>query len=376
MASRPPLRTASSASSSTDSPTTAGPPGGVPQSITPLLNNPLPSAVASSSGLAACLREVPALFFKEDFALEDGPTFSAACPLADDSLQERLGQHLDAVEAHLVREIALRSESFYEVQGHLRALDGEIVTAVGRIRGLREAARVLTGDLDCAARRAGGAGAHCRARRAAPGALFSPDASCTQAEQLADLQALAAFKPLIPKHIVDRVADAIMNESVTRMPNTARLIFDTGASFHVVPAGRPALPCPHAGDNMLLRDVQLLSAPKLITAANGSQLRATSMGRIECEHFSIPHVYIVEGISNCVISVSWLVMAHGLQVYFSRHVCKIKLQDGTLVGGGFLKPARGNGFWYDLRFLKVPESKVYAWCRWVSQKMALFGMHS
>ncbi|CAN6242546.1 unnamed protein product [Urochloa humidicola] len=224
MASRPPLRTTSvaSVSSSTDSPTSAGPPGGVPQSITALLNNPLPSAAASSyswlpwppptialpeaaptppshpcevtradfapylaavsdpyarfadirlhataelaassdaegapaapSGLAACLREVPALFFKEDFALEDGPTFQAACPLDDDGLQERLGQHLDVVEAHLVREIALRSESFYEAQGRLRGLDGEIVTAVGRIRELREVVKVLTGDLVGSAR--------------------------------------------------------------------------------------------------------------------------------------------------------------------------------------------------------------------------------
>ncbi|CAL5018233.1 unnamed protein product [Urochloa decumbens] len=224
MASRPPLRTTSvaSVSSSTDSPTSAGPPGGVPQSITALLNNPLPSAAASSyswlpwppptialpeaaptppshpcevtradftpylaavsdpyarfadirlhataelaassdaegapaapSGLAACLREVPALFFKEDFALEDGPTFQAACPLNDDGLQERLGQHLDVVEAHLVREIALRSESFYEAQGRLRGLDGEIVTAVGRIRELREVVKVLTGDLVGSAR--------------------------------------------------------------------------------------------------------------------------------------------------------------------------------------------------------------------------------
>ncbi|CAN6227264.1 unnamed protein product [Urochloa humidicola] len=224
MASRPPLRITSvaSVSSSTDSPTSAGPPGGVPQSITALLNNPLPSAAASSyswlpwppptialpeatptppshpcevtradfapylaavsdpyarfadirlhataelaassdaegapaapSGLAACLREVPALFFKEDFALEDGPTFQAACPLDDDGLQERLGQHLDVVEAHLVREIALRSESFYEAQGRLRGLDGEIVTAVGRIRELREVVKVLTGDLVGSAR--------------------------------------------------------------------------------------------------------------------------------------------------------------------------------------------------------------------------------
>jgi vacuolar protein sorting-associated protein 54 len=224
MASRPPLRTTSvaSVSSSTESPTSTGPPGGVPQSITALLNNPLPSAAASSyswlswppptitlpdaappppshpcevtradfapylaavsdpfarfadirlhasaelaaasdaegapavsSGLAACLREVPALFFKEDFALEDGPTFQVACPLDDEALQERLGQHLDVVEAHLVREIALRSESFYEAQGRLRGLDGEIVTTVGRIRELREVVRVLTGDLVGAAR--------------------------------------------------------------------------------------------------------------------------------------------------------------------------------------------------------------------------------
>jgi len=50
-----------------------------------------------------------------------------------------------------VREIALRSES-YEAQGRLRGLDGEIVTAVGRIRELREVVRVLTGDLVGAAR--------------------------------------------------------------------------------------------------------------------------------------------------------------------------------------------------------------------------------
>jgi vacuolar protein sorting-associated protein 54 len=101
-----------------------------------------------SSGLAACLREVPALFFKEDFALEDGATFESACPLADGAaLQERLGQQLDVVEAHLVQEIARRSASFYEAQGRLRGLDGEIVSAVGRIRDLREVVRVLTGDL-------------------------------------------------------------------------------------------------------------------------------------------------------------------------------------------------------------------------------------
>ncbi|XP_078166620.1 VPS54 isoform X2 [Carex rostrata] len=107
--------------------------------------------------LLACLREVPSLFFKEDFELEDGGTFHAACPFSPDpednfSLQERLTQYLDVVEVGLVREIALRSESFYDAQERLQGLDGEIVEACGRIRALKETIRALTGDLVGSAR--------------------------------------------------------------------------------------------------------------------------------------------------------------------------------------------------------------------------------
>ncbi|KAJ4800655.1 Vacuolar protein sorting-associated protein 54 [Rhynchospora pubera] len=107
--------------------------------------------------LLACLRKVPSLFFKEDFQLEDGATFHAACPFSPDpdenlSLQERLTQYLDVVEVGLVREIALRSESFYEAQGRLQGLDGEIVEACGSIRALKETIRALTGDLVGSAR--------------------------------------------------------------------------------------------------------------------------------------------------------------------------------------------------------------------------------
>ncbi|ONK75135.1 uncharacterized protein A4U43_C03F13730 [Asparagus officinalis] len=48
---------------------------------------------------------------------------------------------------HLVREISLRSDSFFEAQGQLQGLDGEIVEACVRIRELKEGIRVLTGDL-------------------------------------------------------------------------------------------------------------------------------------------------------------------------------------------------------------------------------------
>ncbi|KAL1830827.1 hypothetical protein ACET3Z_000478 [Daucus carota] len=101
--------------------------------------------------LVACLREVPALYFKEDFELEDGGTFRAACPFSSVGenlvLQEKLSQYLDVVEVHLVKEIALRSNSFFEAQGQLEGLNSRIVEGSSRIRELKETIRVLDSDL-------------------------------------------------------------------------------------------------------------------------------------------------------------------------------------------------------------------------------------
>ncbi|KAL4191169.1 hypothetical protein AMTRI_Chr07g79370 [Amborella trichopoda] len=100
--------------------------------------------------LVACLREVPSLYFKEDFALEDGVTFKAACPFSSINenlvLQEKLSHYLDVVEVHLVKEISLRSDSFFEAQGHLQDLNKKIVEACGRLRELKETIRIL--DID------------------------------------------------------------------------------------------------------------------------------------------------------------------------------------------------------------------------------------
>ncbi|XP_034899828.1 vacuolar protein sorting-associated protein 54, chloroplastic isoform X1 [Populus alba] len=108
-------------------------------------------AVGQGEALVACLREVPSLYFKEDFALEDGPTFHAACPftngVANLSLQEKLTQYLDVVEVHLVKEISLRSNSFFEAQGQLEDLNGKIVEGCERIRELKETIRVLDKNL-------------------------------------------------------------------------------------------------------------------------------------------------------------------------------------------------------------------------------------
>ncbi|XP_009602757.1 vacuolar protein sorting-associated protein 54, chloroplastic isoform X1 [Nicotiana tomentosiformis] len=109
------------------------------------------------NALVACLKEVPALYFKEDFELEDGATFKAACPfrtIAENSaMQEKLSQYLDVVELHLVREISLRSSSFFEAQGQLEDLNSKIVEGCDRIRELKETISLLDDNLVGSARK-------------------------------------------------------------------------------------------------------------------------------------------------------------------------------------------------------------------------------
>ncbi|KAL6538742.1 hypothetical protein OROGR_012730 [Orobanche gracilis] len=112
---------------------------------------------SAGEALVACLREVPTLYFKEDFQLEDGTTFRAACPfrtMSDNvALQERLSQYLDVVELHLVREISMRSSSFFEAQVQLEDLNAKIAQCCGRVRELKETIRLLDSDLVGSARR-------------------------------------------------------------------------------------------------------------------------------------------------------------------------------------------------------------------------------
>ncbi|CAN1226101.1 Vacuolar protein sorting-associated protein 54, chloroplastic [Linum grandiflorum] len=114
-------------------------------------NLKLESIGGQGEALVACLREVPALYFKEDFALEDGATFRAACPFSNVSenlmLQEKLSHYLDVVELHLVKEISLRSNSFFEAQGELQDLNVRIVEGCSRIRELKETIKLLDKDL-------------------------------------------------------------------------------------------------------------------------------------------------------------------------------------------------------------------------------------
>ncbi|CAL9003731.1 unnamed protein product [Prunus brigantina] len=118
-------------------------------------NSDIDSIGGQGEALVACLREVPALYFKEEFALEDGATFRSACPFTNVSenlvLQEKLSHYLDVVELHLVKEISLRSNSFFEAQGQLQDLNVKIVEGCSRIRELKETILLLDVDLvECA----------------------------------------------------------------------------------------------------------------------------------------------------------------------------------------------------------------------------------
>lgn len=101
--------------------------------------------------LVACLREIPSLYFKEDFALEEGGTFQAACPFSsipqNVMLQEKLSHYLDTVEVHLVKEISIRSDSFFEAQGQLEDLNENIVEACSQLHELKATVRLLDADL-------------------------------------------------------------------------------------------------------------------------------------------------------------------------------------------------------------------------------------
>eukprot|EP00249_Psilotum_nudum_P023375 c28850_g1_i1 orf=396-3701(+) len=107
-------------------------------------------ASSQGGGLAACLREIPSLYFNEGFALEDGSTFRAACPYSSIPqsmmLQEKLSHYLDIVEVHLVKEISARSDSFFEAQGQLEDLNSNIIQACGLIRDLK--LKVQISDVD------------------------------------------------------------------------------------------------------------------------------------------------------------------------------------------------------------------------------------
>ncbi|CAG8480788.1 15770_t:CDS:10 [Cetraspora pellucida] len=98
------------------------------------------------------LETVPSIFFDPDFNLENPRTFDIVCENTDiidgnpknptistnAILQEKLSHYLDTVEVHLIKEISLRSSSFFEALSNLQALHSETLECVSQINNLRQ----------------------------------------------------------------------------------------------------------------------------------------------------------------------------------------------------------------------------------------------
>eukprot|EP00291_Cryptomonas_curvata_P020851 CAMPEP_0172169518 /NCGR_PEP_ID=MMETSP1050-20130122/10745_1 /TAXON_ID=233186 /ORGANISM="Cryptomonas curvata, Strain CCAP979/52" /LENGTH=238 /DNA_ID=CAMNT_0012840575 /DNA_START=90 /DNA_END=803 /DNA_ORIENTATION=- len=105
----------------------------------------------ASDSLSQELKEVPEVFFKEGFSLEDPETFEqsgASCEgLKSKMMQERLSHYLDVVEQQLMRQIQARSDSFYKALDTLQELYAEVDVTLRAIVEFRAVIRRLDENL-------------------------------------------------------------------------------------------------------------------------------------------------------------------------------------------------------------------------------------
>ncbi|KAF8643808.1 hypothetical protein AX16_008826 [Volvariella volvacea WC 439] len=112
-----------------------------------------PAPTGSPSRSIPPLDSVPAVFFDKNFDLSNPHTFASVTEqdsggigdandpsaLADShQLLEKLSHHADTVEQHLIREIALRSSSFFSALTNLTDLQTESEQCLARIASLRQ----------------------------------------------------------------------------------------------------------------------------------------------------------------------------------------------------------------------------------------------
>ncbi|KAG5916053.1 hypothetical protein E4U42_007813 [Claviceps africana] len=160
-------------------PTTLSPRRGSTSSVTSLAsleNTPSPSR-RTSSGLTrkaaqgpAPLSTIPAVYFDENFHLENPRTFDVVSersevirpPLSDKDtvssaprkalatnaiLQEKLSWYMDTIEVHLINSISTASTTFFTALGSLKELHLEAAESVERIAALREELEALDAEV-------------------------------------------------------------------------------------------------------------------------------------------------------------------------------------------------------------------------------------
>jgi vacuolar protein sorting-associated protein 54 len=111
------------------------------------------------------LESIPAVYFEKDFDLGDSQTFALVTEQIEgdgDSIDpaslshslpllEKLSHYADTIELHLIREISLRSSSFFAALTNLNDLQSESTRCLTRIRELR----TMLNDVDTQSARRG-----------------------------------------------------------------------------------------------------------------------------------------------------------------------------------------------------------------------------
>jgi hypothetical protein len=109
------------------------------------------------SGNAPALDTIPGIFMDSSFNLGNPHTFSAVCEYKDvlghssnetmitnRLLQEKLSHYLDIVEVHLIKEISIRSNSFFAALANLQNLNQQTEACIDRIAELRKRLETLS----------------------------------------------------------------------------------------------------------------------------------------------------------------------------------------------------------------------------------------
>ncbi|KAK9833584.1 hypothetical protein WJX81_008635 [Elliptochloris bilobata] len=111
---------------------------------------------AAGEGLVLAMRQVPAVFFTEDFSLARPETWAEVCGEGEGGAEAhaRLDAYaaaLDEVEGRLLQEIAARSPHFFEAAGVVQDLRGALSRTFATVAGLRGQVRGLEAEALAAA---------------------------------------------------------------------------------------------------------------------------------------------------------------------------------------------------------------------------------
>ncbi|GMH40324.1 hypothetical protein BSKO_08228 [Bryopsis sp. KO-2023] len=109
-----------------------------------------PSALRGE-GLVQALRQVPTLYFQEDFSMTRPETFHEVVKGETEEEKsvalETQNGYLDIVETELLNEIAARSDSFFEAAESLQSLRMSMAETLEEIRGLRHGMDIVNSGL-------------------------------------------------------------------------------------------------------------------------------------------------------------------------------------------------------------------------------------